>query len=1649
MLGVEHTTSPRTGGMAASRPDLAPHPPAVLPIDTLAPRPKQPHMYSRARALPGKTAELSSRTIEAASVASLSASVQSIEGRVASVRAMRATSPLTRVLQAQHPPASTQRQKRSKKPAGKLPPMGRGKEDEESSAELVASVGTVESAETVGESALRLGVFQGSGLSIPDMHGLQKQESGESTKRNYPDSALASSWLEEVVSYGLAEIGDPNKGLAQEFENMHLNKDTSGVAQLGVSYEQLRKAGLAEKDIDRLYRAMYVYSVGFHEMVQEVVGTGQKSARSVVNVLRTFNFVSEVIQRTSFTNNLVSVMLENESNTARIAALQAEIAQVTADQDDKGMDLEVQEKMYDDAVADLLRHRQEKEAMEAQLASVQALMDALSLPGGEIYRLKLLLEEAQTSKHEVVTQARQQIGDLEAMLRNEKNQHKRLQESFRQYRDETESDAARKENEWAAQKKERDDKIRWLGNEMDKLRIELDARNKQIPELEEAIATETKNARVQQLALKGVIEDLRKEVKDVKKQAIEDTRIAIEEQKVAVVKKDEAIIRGDTLDVELKTTKAALEETKAYTNKLQDDVADLGNSLSAVKTKLNESQSKLSLEMATTVDLRKQIEDLRKEMAERSAKLEQEVQDWKDKEAKTKEAGEKKYEREKEKGAKVVASKDEQLGKLRDTVKNGKMQIQELRDQKAQMKKSWEADVKKFEKLVAKLEKTIENRDATIEKLKEDKAGLESTIKKLKKDIEKLKSKAKKDLATQKEEYEAIVTDMSMQINKLTKKCENFEKDKASLKAALEREVAEFKKAREMVVNHLKSFDKQLKAKERQLEEQSQLKINLQQGQIKKLSTAVAGLEHYRQNLVRQRETLRQNLVRNANELQLAKDETDTVRAEVEELKMQIKKLEMYLRRYRERFQSSDVGCQAGLEVVMEDKIDQIHDLTQQLKDGDSDDADGANKPLEMMELAMQLVEILEESANLPKGSVSRFFRIAIDEYDIHEDQVKQQVATTKVRYATVQKENAAISDKCQTIKKDLLSTETNYHELEIEKAQLKADIERGPPELATLAQAADDAKEDALKWQKLYEAAAASIAAVAQSSAVRIRDRDLQGAQDYHKLLQQCDANTPITQEMLSDIEEEVSANAELTANELISTAEDIIQQGQESGINVDVAAKAMEEMDTLRDTVTTLADEKNELARRMRELSDEKAAFEEAVAAASHDSSGAGVTAAVRTGGVYAGEAIVAPHPVGVYASWHRREPRAAQTWNDVTLLLDQVPDPHAMSVDNVQAVIFGIYMEKVHAELVQGKETANMCDFAVRIFEERYGLADLAEQQLLSFIAGIRKHHQATMRIKLFNQFCRLDPKDKNVTAINRGSQAQEYFLNVLHSLHGFLGRDQTEGAKGPFQTTDKLRSTTGSLGSTAASEDFGWATRWLASSEATLSGNNHVSERPSTVDSGVGRRVMVPLEIVRTVGASVFAAEAASIMPKLLQYIEAAQAESAGDGGADMGATAALSVPSTPGGGGSKSADLDVVLMAFMRVWEEGIVRRLSSMQGLFVTAKGRSIQQSIPFSRETGEVKTMLTAHSWNPAVAALSTAVQATSDAVETTGDAASYDTARQLTKTLQSTNLLLSKTIQLLAREQEGSAAWSAYQLLMEGLQNVAANAVPGASLV
>ena len=177
---------------------------------------------------------------------------------------------------------------------------------------------------------------------------------------------------------------------------------------------------------------------------------------------------------------------------------------------------------------------------------------------------------------------RMQIADLEARLKAEIMQHKALQESFRKFREETEAEHHRAAEELTKEKKVRDDKIRWLGNEMDKLRESLERAETRIPILEEEVAEAKQNAKIQQQALKAVIEDLRKEVKDVKKQAVEDARQAVEDAKTAKGLLQAAIDRGDDLAAKLKACEGQLEETTAIKEKLQDDLAEQSKVLAAV-----------------------------------------------------------------------------------------------------------------------------------------------------------------------------------------------------------------------------------------------------------------------------------------------------------------------------------------------------------------------------------------------------------------------------------------------------------------------------------------------------------------------------------------------------------------------------------------------------------------------------------------------------------------------------------------------------------------------------------------------------------------------------------------------------------------------------------------------------------------------------------------------------------------------------------------------------------------------------------------------------------------------------------------------------------------------------------------------------------
>ena len=67
-----------------------------------------------------------------------------------------------------------------------------------------------------------------------------------------------------------------------------LQGDEDGLVQRGLDRETLLERGLPEKIVERLYRAFYVYSVGFMELLDEVFAHCEQRKVLIANIWTTF-----------------------------------------------------------------------------------------------------------------------------------------------------------------------------------------------------------------------------------------------------------------------------------------------------------------------------------------------------------------------------------------------------------------------------------------------------------------------------------------------------------------------------------------------------------------------------------------------------------------------------------------------------------------------------------------------------------------------------------------------------------------------------------------------------------------------------------------------------------------------------------------------------------------------------------------------------------------------------------------------------------------------------------------------------------------------------------------------------------------------------------------------------------------------------------------------------------------------------------------------------------------------------------------------------------------------------------------------------------------------------------------------------------------
>jgi DNA repair exonuclease SbcCD ATPase subunit len=1417
--------------------------------------------YSRARPA---AAGVNAATVGVSSIASLSSSIQSVERRVPSTpsSSFRQRSALSSLMASHSVPLDA-----------RLPPMqqqplvasagagigggggGGGALSNPMKGPHAAAVATPALEESAVEAAVRLGVVPSSGLSMSDRHALLRGGGGGSMAVDSPgrlstpgrrtketEVQLAEGWLDEVLQYGIQELGETHTELGAmtqalsdgESEVEAAQAMQSGKARFGVGREQLRQRGVSDAEADRLYRALYVYSVGFHEMVQHVVGTTPDRARAVADVLRAFNFVSGVIQRTSFTNTLVSSMLQNESKSAQIEDLQARLAKAEAALTDQGEELQMQERMYDDSIAEITHTDEEKRALKEQLAEAQQLVESVSMPGGEIHRLKLLLEEAMLAKHTVFEAGEMAKSALQGSLETEKQEHEALRQTFALWKKENEELVVQLRQQVEFEQMSSSKKIEHLSSELDKKRKTIPPLRDEIEELKKKLADQRTEAQRVEKGLKAVITELRREVEQVKQAADVQCRATEDAAKDALQGIQVAEAKIPPLQAKIAAQEKQLVEIKVERAKLRDAVEEVMRDIKTEKQKshtvqglLDESEQKVTL-------VTEELADVKASTAKTITALENDIAEAAETLDKSEKKAAMKLKQEKDKAAKIIKQKDDQVEQLNTDIRNLKQQIQQLRDAKEELRRTNEKTIAQLENNIRRLEADVEDRDKKIEERNSKINDLMKEIAGLKNEIKRLITSHKRDMQMAAEEHASEVTELVMKGNKVQKALNMKQADYEALQEVLTEEVNQGKLARESVHASLRAHDTDLSERERKLKEECADKISAQEKQIELISASLIKLDRSRHRVVTQRNELRRNLRQNARELLDARKETDYVRTHVEELKIEIGKLEQYLQRYRERFRSKDAGVQADTKGPIVEQVQALQALMEASRKGER----AVGSTLEMMGLALQVVEVLEQACSMEKGSVSDFFRIAIDEYDLENDTVLQERNSAKERYNVARVEVKLGEQKIEELQQNILREEVENSKLTQNIIALKEEIERGPPELHTLQKEHAQQLEAKALLEKQQLTVLADVQAFGAQAAEMVREVELKAARDYQTLISQL-VEPDVAERcrtMLTEVEESSSDRAGESADELVATATSILQraagdaeEGPQTGL-MDKIEAASESLVSKTVELQAAVSNKDDLAGKVLALQGSKAEILEQhsiyLRSVSEGSDWLPQSSRALLGGQPAGQTHPAPPPEHF---------RAAEQWQHAVSLSDRITDVAAepMPVRKLQSTIIGLYMEKVYAELIQGKQCCDLRDFVVRQFELRYGLGGVAERRLLSFVGGLRKHSDATLRIALFRQFVRLDGAgERSGAAVDRSSpEAQNFLLNVLHALHTYLGRGGDAGTTGaqwfnPSSTQTSLNASTVETGWTGtqyedSGDDFGWATRWLLTSTGSVS------------------------------------------------------------------------------------------------------------------------------------------------------------------------------------------------------------------------------------
>lgn len=144
------------------------------------------------------------------------------------------------------------------------------------------------------------------------------------------DPLLMESWLNDALT---AKDKDGKTVVDPDQPPLALLQQGSGGLQglqaYGLTRADLRAKGLSPKAIERVYRSMYVYTVGFHDILKEIFSNCEEKADLVAAVWAGYFSISENTLKATFKSEFLEMLGEQRETGTQLTEARDELVEAT------------------------------------------------------------------------------------------------------------------------------------------------------------------------------------------------------------------------------------------------------------------------------------------------------------------------------------------------------------------------------------------------------------------------------------------------------------------------------------------------------------------------------------------------------------------------------------------------------------------------------------------------------------------------------------------------------------------------------------------------------------------------------------------------------------------------------------------------------------------------------------------------------------------------------------------------------------------------------------------------------------------------------------------------------------------------------------------------------------------------------------------------------------------------------------------------------------------------------------------------------------------------------------------------------------------------------------------------------------------------